>query len=159
MVVAVLVLLSPRFPYLENPASSDGTLLASSSMFNKDHGRDRRSFSRNQDATVSGCSATQFCLPVSGTEQSACAKGPRPTGCYRLPSLISTASAAESFRSRCGSVRKAPVCSSQASSGAAPQVGQATESICFRVRSLVFTAVLCNDPSWKNAQYCSFSTH
>jgi hypothetical protein len=36
------------------------------------------------------------------------------TGCYRLPGLVSTASAAESFRSRCGSVRGAPVCSSQA---------------------------------------------
>jgi hypothetical protein len=35
-------------------------------------------------------------------------------GCYHLPGFVSTASAAESFRSRCGSVRKAPVCSSQA---------------------------------------------
>jgi len=62
------------------------------------------------------------------------------TGRYRLLWLRSTASAAESFRSRCGSVRRAPACSSQASSVAAPQVGQGTDNICFRVSSLVFTA-------------------
>jgi len=54
---------------------------------------------------------------------------------------FSTASAAESFRSRCGSVRRAPVCSSQASWLVAPQVGQGTDNICLRVRSLVFTAI------------------
>jgi hypothetical protein len=58
---------------------------------------------------------------------------------YRLPDFVSTTSAADSFRSRCGSVRKAPECSSQASSIAAPQVGQGTDNICFGVRSLVFT--------------------
>jgi len=68
-------------------------------------------------------------------------KAPWPNRCYRLLGLISTVSAAESFRSRWGSVRKVPVCSSQASSAAAPQVGQGTESICFRVSSLVFTAI------------------
>jgi hypothetical protein len=71
---------------------------------------------------------------------SACATEPRGlTGGYRLPGFVSTASAAESFRSRCGSVRKAPACSSQAFSVAAPQVGQGTDNICFGVSSLVFT--------------------
>jgi hypothetical protein len=60
------------------------------------------------------------------------------TGCYRLPGFSSTASAAESFRSRCGSVRGAPVCSSQGSLAAAPQVVQGTANICFGVSSLVF---------------------
>src|ERR1700730_2173962 len=67
-------------------------------------------------------------------------QSPYFTGCYRLLGFVSTASAAESFRSRCGSVRRAPVCSSQASSLVAPQVGQGTDNICLRVRSLVFTA-------------------
>jgi hypothetical protein len=67
-------------------------------------------------------------------------KGPRgSTGCYRLWDFVSTASTAESFRSRCGSLRRAPVCSSQASPVAAPQVGQGTDKICFGVSSLVFT--------------------
>ncbi len=69
--------------------------------------------------------------------------------------FASTASAAESLRSRCGSVRKAPECSSQGSSIAAAQVGQGTEWICWRVSSLLFTV-----PSWNvlkrgDAQYCS----
>src|SRR5579864_8795054 len=51
---------------------------------------------------------------------------------------VSTASAAESFRCRCGSVRRAPVCSSHASPVAAPHVGQGTLNICFAVSSLVF---------------------
>ena len=53
-------------------------------------------------------------------------------------SFISTASAAESFRSRCGSVRGAPELSSQTSPVAAPQVGQRRDTICFEVSSLVF---------------------
>lgn len=53
---------------------------------------------------------------------------------------FSTASAAESFRSRCGSVRRVPVCSSQASPIAAPQVVQGTDNICFGVSSFVFTS-------------------
>ena len=58
---------------------------------------------------------------------------------HRLRIFVSTASAAESFRSRCGSVRGAPVCSSQISPIAAPQVLQGTDNICFGVSSLVFT--------------------
>jgi hypothetical protein len=58
-----------------------------------------------------------------------------------LPSFASTDSAAESFRSRCGSVRGAPVCSSQASPIAAPQVVQRTDIICFGVSSLDFTLI------------------
>jgi hypothetical protein len=73
--------------------------------------------------------------------ESACTRDPvASTGDYRLLGFISTASAAESLRSRWGSVRRAPVCSSQGSSVAAPQVGQGTEHICFSVSSLVFTA-------------------
>ena len=67
-----------------------------------------------------------------------------PHGLYRLPAFVSRASAAESFRSRCGSVRNAPVCSSQASLIAAPQVGQGTDCICFSVSSFVFTTPSCN---------------
>src|ERR1700756_4829197 len=66
-------------------------------------------------------------------------------GCHsRLLGFVSTASDAESFRSRCGSVRRAPVCSSHASPIAAPQVEQGTDNICFSVSSLVFTTTLCN---------------
>jgi hypothetical protein len=76
------------------------------------------------------------------------------TGGYVLGGLVSTASAAESFRSRCGSVRGAPVCSSQASSLVAPQVGQGTDNICLRVRSFVFTATGYRLPRFEN---CSIS--
>jgi hypothetical protein len=73
--------------------------------------------------------------------------------------FASTASAAASFRSLCGSVRGAPVCSSQTSPMAAPQVAQSTDSICFGVSSLLFTTTSCNIPSRDNAQYCSFLAH
>jgi hypothetical protein len=59
---------------------------------------------------------------------------------YRFLRFASTASAAESFRSRCASLRGTPLCSSQTSFVAAPQVGQGTESVCFMVSSLLFTA-------------------
>jgi hypothetical protein len=52
------------------------------------------------------------------------------SGCHRLPGFVPAASVAESFRSRCGSVRRAPVCSSQASSVAAPQRGQGLPGDC-----------------------------
>src|ERR1700722_15661249 len=55
------------------------------------------------------------------------------TVCHRSRVLVSAASAAESFRSLCGSVRGAPVFSSQASPIAAPQVLQGTDNTCFRV--------------------------
>src|SRR5258706_16236230 len=77
---------------------------------------------------------------------------------YRLPAWASTASAAESLRSRWGSLRWAPVFSSHGSSIAAPQVGQGTENICFKVSSLAFTTSSCNGRQWENAHYCSFST-
>jgi len=66
-----------------------------------------------------------------------------------LPSFVSTASAAENFRSRCGSVREAPVCNSQTSPIAAAQVLQGTDNICFGVSSLVFTTAYCNVPQRK----------
>jgi len=54
-------------------------------------------------------------------------------------SAASTASAAASFRSRCGSVRGAPVWSSHTSPAAAPHVAHGTEDICSAVSFLVFT--------------------
>src|SRR5437667_5037203 len=62
-----------------------------------------------------------------------------PGNVYRLLDLFSTASAAENFRSRCGSLRRAPVCSSHGWPIAAPHVGQGTEDICFGVSWLLFT--------------------
>lgn len=59
---------------------------------------------------------------------------------HRLRIFVSSASIAESLRSRCGSVRGAPVCNSQTSPIAAPQVLQGTDNICFVVSSLAFTA-------------------
>ena len=53
--------------------------------------------------------------------------------------FFSTVLVTESFRSRWGSLRALPVFSSQTSPTAAPQVVHGTESICFTVRSLVFT--------------------
>jgi hypothetical protein len=76
---------------------------------------------------------------------------------YRLRSFVSTASAAESFRSRWGSVRGAPVCSSQTSPTAAAQVVQGTDNICLGVSSLAFTIASCNVPHRENVQYCSVS--
>ena len=61
------------------------------------------------------------------------------SGCCGLTDFASMASAAESFLSRCGSVRGSPVWSSQTSPMAAPQVSHGTEDICWAVSSLVFT--------------------
>ena len=74
---------------------------------------------------------------------------------HGLRDLVSAASAAESFRSRWGSVRGAPVCNSQASPIAAPQVLQGTDNTCFGVSSLVFTTASCNVSSGEDVQYCS----
>jgi hypothetical protein len=60
------------------------------------------------------------------------------------------ASAAVSFRSRCGSVRGAPECSSQTSLIAAPQVGQGTDNVWLGVSSLAFTAIYCSVPTPKS---------
>jgi hypothetical protein len=81
--------------------------------------------------------------PLMGRDKSVRAKEHRlaSLGCYRLLGFVPMASAAESFRSRCGSVRRAPACSSHAFSVAAPQVGQGTDNICLRVSSLLFTAI------------------
>ena len=76
--------------------------------------------------------------------------------CCGLRDLASTASAAESFRSRWGSVRGAPVWSSQASPTAAPHVIHGTEDICFGVSSLVFTTAECNTSGRKTVLYCTF---
>src|SRR5258707_933497 len=61
---------------------------------------------------------------------------------YHLLDFASTASAAQSLRSLCASVRGAPVFSSQGSVAAAPQVGHGTEIVCLRVRSLLFTTLI-----------------
>jgi hypothetical protein len=65
------------------------------------------------------------------------------TGIYRrsLPRenfFRSIASTAQSFRSTCGSERRAPECSTQRTPGVAPHVGQETEDTCFGVRSFFF---------------------
>jgi hypothetical protein len=92
--------------------------------------------------------------------------GPTRWECYwtdrlnlSLPVLCfsSTASAAESLRSRCGSVRGVPVCSSQTSPIAARHVVQGTDKICSAVSSLVFTPTSCNFLIHENVHYCSFS--
>src|SRR5882724_2050979 len=53
------------------------------------------------------------------------------------PLFFSIASAAESFRSTCGSVRGEPECNKQGSPGPTPQVGQGTDDNCSGVRSLM----------------------
>lgn len=67
----------------------------------------------------------------------------------------SIASDAASFRSRCDSVRRPPVFSSQRSPGAALHVGQRTDNSCFRVRSLLLIATQCADSRLKDGHYCS----
>jgi hypothetical protein len=59
------------------------------------------------------------------------------------------ASAAESFRSTCGSERGAPECSKQRAPAATPHVGQATETNCFGVRSAILIR-LESDKTWRN---------
>jgi hypothetical protein len=63
----------------------------------------------------------------------------RPHRLLPFAGFVSTASAAESLRSRWGWLRGAPECSSQAFPIAAPQVVQGTDNICSGVSSLVFT--------------------
>ena len=58
-------------------------------------------------------------------------------------------SAAESFRSTCGSERGAPECSKHRSPDATPQVGQGTENNCFAVKSFILIRILCDKPSPK----------
>jgi len=63
------------------------------------------------------------------------------------------ASAAENFRSTCGSERGAPACSKQGSPGATPHVGQGTENNCFAVRSLFLIWIRCDKTSRKSVPY------
>jgi hypothetical protein len=67
--------------------------------------------------------------------------------------FVSIASAAESFRSRCGSVRGAPECSKQRSPGATPHVGQETEDNCFVVRSVILMQIECDKTSPKTVPF------
>jgi len=55
--------------------------------------------------------------------------------------FFSIASAAESFRSTCGSVRGLPECSKQGSPAPTPQVGQGTDDNCSGVKSLIFIRI------------------
>jgi hypothetical protein len=75
-------------------------------------------------------------------------------GNYRRPGprrnfFRSIASAAESFRSTCGSERRAPECSTQRFPAATPHVGQGTEDNCFAVRSFFFILRRCDKTSRK----------
>jgi hypothetical protein len=67
-------------------------------------------------------------------------------GIYRRPRprtifLVSIASAAESFRSTCGSLRRAPEYNKQRSPAATPQVGQGTARNSLGVRSLILIGI------------------
>jgi hypothetical protein len=77
---------------------------------------------------------------TAGTSDVSRRGGPHPPLFFY--GFVSTASAAESLRSRCGSLRGAPVCNSQAFPIAAPHVVQGTDNICFGVSSLVFTMLI-----------------
>ena len=57
--------------------------------------------------------------------------------------FVSTASAAASFRSKCGSTRRPPECSPQRCPAAAPQLGQGTENNCLDVRSFILIRICC----------------
>ncbi|MCU1317110.1 MAG: hypothetical protein JWN63_2432 [Candidatus Acidoferrum typicum] len=67
--------------------------------------------------------------------------------------FVSIASTAESFRSTCGSVRKAPECSKQGSPGATPHVGQGTEDHCFAVKSLFLILIRYGKTSRKTVPF------
>ncbi len=76
-------------------------------------------------------------------------------GIHRRPGLrailfVSIASAAESFRSTCGSDRGAPECSTQRSPAPTPHVGHGTEDNCSGVSSLFFTGVDCGNTQPQN---------
>jgi hypothetical protein len=80
---------------------------------------------------------------------------------YRSPGsreilFVSSASTADSFRSRCACVRGAPEWSKQRSPEETPHVGQGTESNCSGVRSLFFIWVQCYKTSRKTIP---FRTH
>jgi hypothetical protein len=57
--------------------------------------------------------------------------------------FASIASAAENFRSTCGSERRPPACSKQRWPGATPHVGQGTERNSFGFMSLIFIQIGC----------------
>src|SRR4029077_13789003 len=67
--------------------------------------------------------------------------------------FVLIASAAESFRSTCGSERGAPECSKQRSPRATPHVGQGTENNCFSVRSPFLIWIRCAKTSRKTIPY------
>jgi hypothetical protein len=67
--------------------------------------------------------------------------------------LLSTASAAESFRSTCGSERGAPEYSKQRSPAATPHVGQGTANNCFAVRSRFLIWIQCPKTNRKTIPY------
>src|ERR1700694_3515275 len=69
--------------------------------------------------------------------------------------FASIASAAESFRSTCGSVRRVPECSTQGSPGATPHVGQGTEKHCFAVRSLFLILTQYDKTGRKAVPFCT----
>jgi hypothetical protein len=62
-------------------------------------------------------------------------------------SFFSTAPAATSLRSTCGSERGKPECSKQRTLAATPHVGQGTEDNCFSVRSAILIQLWCDKTS------------
>jgi hypothetical protein len=67
--------------------------------------------------------------------------------------FVSTASAAASFRSKCGSKRSPPECSSQSCPAAAPQFGQGTEDSCFGVRCFILIRICCDNTFRKSVPF------
>jgi hypothetical protein len=67
--------------------------------------------------------------------------------------FVSIASATESFRSRCGSVRSRPECSKQRFPAGTPHVGQGTASNSLGVRPFNLTRAGCAKTRWKAIQF------
>src|SRR6266404_1517389 len=67
------------------------------------------------------------------------------------------ASAAESLRSTCGSVRGEPECSKQRSPAATPHVGQGTDDNCSGVSSLMRIQRGYDKISWKTVRFGTVS--
>jgi hypothetical protein len=95
-------------------------------------------------------------VPNAASGRTICEASPS-RAIYRLTDFAFKAAAAESFRAWCGSVRMPPVCSSQASPIAAPQLVQGTDNACFGVSSLILMNAQYNVLQLRNGRYCSFS--
>src|SRR3984957_10720889 len=88
-------------------------------------GRERK---RGPEAFLSGRIEMRSVVPLVHRQGTSARLG------GNVHSFVSTASTAASFRSKCGSTRRPPECSSQRCPLAAPQLGQGTDDSCFGVR-------------------------